>query len=129
MKKLLNVAVNQTVVESRDIEVDLPEIPKFYFKNDDGNFFPNGFMLFAIIPRYETNPSSNYMLYEIQRGKQNSNDFVPTKDCRSKYWLEGGIRKTAFDILVNNSEYSEWKEITEDAFSTIREDLLSIENL
>lgn len=129
MKKLITVAVNQTVIDYRDIEIDLPETAKFYFKNDNGNFFPSGFILFAIIPRYESNPTHSYMVYEIQRDKQESNDFVPTSDCKSEYFLKGGIRKRAYEIIVNTSKYFDWQEITEDAFTTIREDLLSIENL
>lgn len=129
MKKLIKVAVNQTVVKHRDLEIDLPETAKFYFKNDDGNFFPNGFMLFAIIPRYENNPTHSYMVYEIQRNKQDSNDFVPTTDCKSEYFLKGGIRKRAYEIITNSSKYFDWQEITEDAFITIREDLLTIENM
>lgn len=122
MKKLITVVVNKMVIVTEEIEVNFPETPKFYFKNDDGNFFASGWMLFAIIPKHK----NSYMLYEIQKNKQDSNDFVPTKDCKSEHWVNGGIRKTAFDIIVGKSYMWEWQEITEDAFLTIREDLLTL---
>lgn len=129
MKVELEVAVNTTIINKKTIQVDLPEKPIFFYKNDGGNFFPRGLILFAIIPRYEDNPTHSYMIYEIERNKQNSNDFVPTADCKSEYFLKGGIRRTAYEIITNKSKYFDWKEITEGAFLTIREDLLTIENL
>lgn len=130
MEKIIRIAINKTVLEHEQVTIDLPETAKFYFRNDDGNFFPKGFMLFAIIPRYKSNPTKSYMIYEISRNNQESTDFVPTDDCSSESFLKHNIRKTALEIIRDKYPHSrEYNEITEDAFLTIREDLLSIENL
>lgn len=125
MEKEIEVAVNYERVVSKKINVDLPETEKYYAKNDDGNFFPRGVVLFAIIPMYKENPTSSYTLIEVEASKQNCTDFVPTKDCRQTYWLSdtSGIRRTAFNIITK-ADY-EFKEITKEQFDKKRIELLN----
>lgn len=124
MEKELEVAVSYEKVNKTNRKVNLPEVAKYYVKNDDGNFFPRGIILFAIIPNYQDNPTYSYTLIEVERNKQDYNDFVPTKDCKQQYWLSGGIRKTAFDIITRD-EYS-FKEITQEEFENKRIELLNL---
>ena len=124
MEKELEVAVGYEKVVSSKKKVDLPEVAKYYSKNDDGKFFARGIILFAILPKYKNNPTNSYTLIEVEINKQNYNDFVPTDDCKQKYWLtESGLRKTAFDI-VTKSDY-EFKEITAEEFEVKRIKLLN----
>lgn len=124
MEKELEAAVSYEKVVSSKKKADLPEVAKYYSKNDDGRFFARGIVLFAILPKYENNPTHSYTLVEVERNKQDYNDFVPTDDCKQKYWLsESGVRKTAFDIMTK-SDY-EFKEITAEEFEAKRMELLN----
>ena len=124
MKKEIEITVDYEKVITSKKELDLPEVSKYYLMNDDGRFFPRGVVLFAIIPNYDNNPSYSYTLIEVERNKQNYDDFVPTKDCRQKEWLkESGLRKTAFNIITKQS--CEFKEISEKEFKVKRIELLN----
>lgn len=123
MEKEIEVAANYEKVVSSKVKVDLPEAAKYYSKNDDSRFFGRGIVLFAILPNYENTPTHSYTLIEVERNKQNYNDFIPTTDCKNIHWLsESGIRKTAFDIMTK-SDYK-FKEITHEEFETKRMELL-----
>ena len=123
MKKTIYVAVRTTHINTKQIEVDFPQTKKYYSKNDDGNFFPRGLVLFAIIPLYCETETVAYTLVEVERNKQDYNDFWPTKDCRQNYWLTDSIRNTALDIITGKAY--EFKEVTEEYFFEKRELLLN----
>lgn len=112
----------KTVVEEvmKEVELEFPTEHKFYKRNDDGNFFARGLVLFGIKIKY----SKTFLLFEIERGKQFYTDFVPTKDCRQDYWLtdENNIRRTALQIMLG--QYSAFEEITEQEFLELRQQLL-----
>jgi len=125
-KKVIEVAVNYKTVTTEKKNVNLPTTKKFYERNDDGVFFPRGLILFAIIPKHE-NSTDTYLLVEVERGKQDYNDFVPTKDCRQDYWLSdkgSKIRHTALEIFTN--DFHLFKEITEKEFEEKRIKLLDV---
>lgn len=131
MKTSIRVVTKEikTTLEHIDLEVELPTVEKYYSANDDGIFFARGLVLFAIIPRYKNSPANNYMIYEVESGNQKSTDFVPTKDCRSDYWLKESntIRNTAFNIITGKKNYDlEFKEISKEDFLSKREELLSL---
>ena len=125
MKKVeIDVAVSKEKIITSKYSLNLPEKPTFYSMNDDGNFFPRGLILFAFFPKYESNPTKSYILIQVERNKQDSNDFVPMSDCKSGSWLnESGIRKTGFEILTCNHPF--FKEISEEDFYIKRESLLN----
>jgi hypothetical protein len=106
------------------VEVDTPTSPKYYRMVDNGNFFPRGVVLFAILPKYK-GTENNYMLYEIESGNQKSTDFVLTKDCRQPEWLETSeaIRRTALAILMG--ERKDFEEINSITFLRERDELLN----
>ena len=125
MKKTIDITVSETITNTITRELDLPELAKYYSKNDNGRFDPQGVVLFAIIPKYEKNPTHVYNLVEVKRNKQDYNDFEPHDDCKQSFWLKGGtIRHTALDIL-NNRSFDNWKEITADEFNALKEPLLN----
>ncbi len=117
---IVNVNVERVKVTTETVSVELPTESKFYMMNDDGNFFPRGIVLFAILIKHK----SNFMLYEVENGKQFSTDFVPTSDCKSEYWMKdsNSIRRTAFDIMRGKNY--EFKEITKEDFLSKRTLLL-----
>jgi hypothetical protein len=80
MEKIIKVATNRKVitVDTKETTVNLPEVNTFYSKNDEGRLFNRGLVLFAMIPRYKTNPTNSYTLVEIERNKQDYNDWVQT---------------------------------------------------
>lgn len=114
--------VRKTVEEQvlNEVELEFPTEHRFYKRNDDGNFFPRGLVLFGIKVKY----SKTFLLFEIERGRQFYTDFVPTKDCRQDYWLEDDntIRRTALKIMLG--QYSAFEEITEQEFLELRQQLL-----
>jgi len=125
MKKIIQIAVSETTVTVNRIEkeIDLPETSKYYQWYDDGRFFPRGIVLFAILPYFEGKAGS-YSLLEVERNKQDYNDFVPHDDCSRDYWRKTeGIRKTAFDILTGKNQ--DFKEITKEEFDSKRMELLN----
>ncbi len=123
MKKTIKIAVNQTIVNRIEKEIDLPETAKYFLKNDDGNFFPRGIILFAIIPKYD-GIAGKYILLEVEANKQDFNDFIPSEDCGSEFWIkDGSIRHTALDLLMGK-EY-QFNEITKEEFDTKRMELLN----
>ena len=126
MKKTIQLAINIKQVVTAEKEVDLPETAKYFKKNANGRVFARGVVLFAIIPKYEKNPTHSYLLYEIERNIQNFTDFNPAADCKSLYWLnESGLRKTAFEIMSKTD--FEFEEITHEEFKRKRAILLSME--
>lgn len=118
----MKVAVSYEKVVQEEQELDLPEIKKFYGRTDDGNFFPRGRCLFAILPRYKTNPTHSYMLIHVERNKQDSTDFVPIDDLKGKI---DGLRKEAYDLFHGTNWLKRWEEITEEQFDTEREKLIN----
>ena len=117
--------VRKTVTEEvrEKIDVEYPTENRFYRMEDDGNFFPRGTVLFAILIKHST----SFMLYEIERGQQLSTDFVPTKDCRQDSWIAGdgdtGIRRTALSLLIGDN--TDFREITKEEFMRTRNELLN----
>ncbi len=125
MKKEIEIAISRTQINKVTREIDLPDNTMYFSKNDDGNFFPRGLILFAIIPDTIGNYNS-YTLIQVERNKQDSNDFVPSDDCKSEYWLNhSGIRKQAFEIITNPIYHDGFKEITAEEFNTKRIELLN----
>ena len=126
MKIQLEIAVNRTQVNTIKQEVELPESDKYYTKCDDGKFFPEGLILFAIIQKYP-NSTTTYTLVRVTRNKQEYNDFVPTKDCRQDYWLNNScnLRKQAFQIWTNPTSLDGFKEITQKEFEEERVKLIN----
>ena len=122
MKKKLIIAVNKTQVDRVEREVELPETAKYYSKNDDGNFFPRGLILFAIIPYREG--STHYTVLEIERNKQSYTDFVPTSDCKGEFFLSNNLRTTAL-ALIEKSKFDDFVEITKEEFDTKRIGLIN----
>lgn len=122
MKTTIEIAVSKTVVKTETRGIDFPEVEKYYRKHDGGNFFPRGIVLFAIIPIYPGKTAA-YHVVEVERNKQDFNDFWPSKDCRQEYWLSSSIRKTAFDIITKSDH--EFKEITKEEFEAQRIELLN----
>ena len=126
MKKVIEITVNKTTVNTISKEIDFPETPKYYRKEEDGKFFPRGVVLFAIIPKYIDKPTC-FILVEVTRDNQKCTDFHPTKDCRQENWIsEGGLRKQALEIITDYDLYdNEFTEITEEAFEEERNLLLN----
>lgn len=123
MKKTIKLYHNKVRVETIDKEIDLPEVAKYYSRNDEGKWFPRGLILFAIIPDYPPAVKS-YTLVQVERNKQDYNDFHPAEDCYSEFWKKESLRGTALDIIMN--EWSnEFEEITEEEFNIKREELLN----
>jgi len=91
--------------------------------DDNGNFFPRGTVLFAILIKYST----TFMIYQIERGQQLSTDFVPTKDCRQDSWItsdgDTSIRRTALSLLIGDN--TDFREITKEEFIDTRNELLN----
>lgn len=128
MKKTITMAVDFKQISTKEVEIDFPEEAKFFYKNDDGNFFPEGDTIFAIIPRYKNNLTESYMLYKISGGKMTSTDFVPTKDMISEYWLKEGIRKLAFNLIKPPySNWEGWSEIEKEEFINRKNSLLEFQ--
>lgn len=126
MKKEIEIAVGREVINSIKREIDFPEVAKYYAKTEEGRFFPRGLILFAIVPKYP-NSINTYLLVQVQRGKQDYNDFEPSGDCKQAYWLkEEGVRKQAFDIITNPNGLDGFKEISEEEFETQRAELLDV---
>lgn len=126
MKKELTIAVSYEMVKTTVREIELSETPRFFSKNDDGNFFPRGLILFAILPKYESNPTQAYTLVQVEENKQEYNDFVPTDDLKQKYWLsESGVRKVAFEIFSAPKYLDGWTEISKEEFDEKRVQLLN----
>lgn len=105
---------------TKEVELELPKKSLFFKRNDDGNFFPRGLILFAITVKY----SHTFLLFEVERGKQFYTDFVPTKDCRQEYWLTdtNSIRRTALKLIMG--ELEDFEEIEKEEFLTLRTELL-----
>ena len=127
MKKIeIDVAVNKKVVQvvSKTISINLPSTHAFYRKVDDGCFFPEGIMLFAIILKYP-GCFTKFTLVKVTRNNQVSTDFHIEKDCNDEYWLtDNSIRKVAYKIL--STSYSDhWQIITNDEFEKERLELLN----
>lgn len=123
MKQTIKIAVSVTNVNTEEREVEVLTEEKYFQRFDEGRFFPRGEILFAIIPRSKT--TGWYTIMQVERNKQDYNDFVPSKDCRQEYWLGDGeqLRKTAFD-LIQGKEYG-WTEMTKELFEERRNDLLN----
>lgn len=127
MKKEIEVAVSQKVVEisKKTVEFEFPSEPQYWERVDDSRFFAEGNILLAIIPKY----SHTMDLIRVTKGRQQWNDFVPTKDCRQEEWLKGGsIRHEAFSVITGIDDrfagQDEWKQITKEEFHTKRTELL-----
>ena len=121
MKRTISIATNKTVVTTYEKEVDFPDNAVYYAYNDNGIFFAEGLILFAIIPRYEG--ADNYTLLQVRRNKQEYIDFYPS-DCNSDHFLDyKGLRNKALDILVGKN--NDFKPITEEEFNTKRIELLN----
>lgn len=119
----IEIAVSIEYATKRTIEINLPSKAIFFEKKDEGIFFPRGLILFAIIPKF-TNKSGSYIILEIEQGKQNYNDFIPSTDCKDSYWLKTtGLRKQAFELMINN--LGDFKEITKEIFEIKRATLLN----
>ena len=121
MKKKIKVAVYEKVIETKEIELEYPKEPRYYKRFDDGSFFAEGLILFAIIPKYK---DSTMLLIRVTKGRQDYNDFVPTKDCRQSYWLKSDetLRNEAFRILTTS--HHGYEEICKQQFDSSRVDLL-----
>lgn len=114
----IEVASNFQVVNTTKKKIHLPEVAKFYAKNDTSKFMPRGIVLFAIIPKYEKS-TKTYLLIEVERNIQKYVDFVPDDDCKQKAWLnDGSIRKTAFEIMTKSN--FEFTEIPKEEFESER---------
>lgn len=127
MIKELEIAVNRTQLNTIKKEVELPESDKYYSKTDDGRFFPEGLILFAVLLKHP-NSVTSYTLIRVTRNKQEYNDFVPTKDCRQDYWLNNScsLRKQAFDLWTDPIGCKDgFKEITKEEFEKQRMELLN----
>lgn len=129
MKKIIKIAVNQTVVNHVEKEIDFPETEKYYSKIDNGRICPRGIILFAIIP-YKNRSNPSYTLLEIERNKQDYTDFIPQDDCRQEYWIKNfGLRKTALQIITNSIEPGfmphGFTEISKEEFNDKRMELLN----
>lgn len=127
MEIKLITQVKEVVVKEEAVTINLeyPVENKYYRMMDDGNFFPRGDVLFAIIVKH----ASAFNLFEIERGRQFYTDFVPTKDCRQEYWLKdsNSIRRTALEIMLGKD--NDFDEITFEEFKTEREKLLNFEGI
>jgi len=119
--KKIQVFTNTEKIITKEIELIYPTQNKFYKMNDDSNFFGRGEVLFAIIVKY----TSTFILIEVERGKQDYTDFVPTNDCKSEYWLKDSnrLRRFALDIMLEKSE--DYVEISKEEFLEKRQDLLN----
>lgn len=121
MKQIIKIATNKTIVTTYEKEVDFPDGAAYYSWVDDGCFFAEGLILFALIPRYEG--AHNYNLIQVSRNKQEYTDFHPS-DCKDDYFLDyKGLRNRALDILTGK-EYH-FKPITENEFNIHRMELLN----
>ena len=114
-------AISKTVVNTTTIEINLPDNPVYYSYDDNGRFFPEGLILFAIIPKYEN--ANVYYIYKIINGCQYFTDFHPS-DCKDEYFLDyKDLRHKALDILTNIN--TEFKEISKELFDNKRMELLN----
>lgn len=133
MKVKLKIPNKREIVKIDHIEVEaeLPETEKYFMKNDDGRVFPRGIILFAFIPKYGN--AGKYRLYEVERHKQDFNDFEVENDLRHD--AVKGIRETALHILLGHKHphyYSHisahgFSEITKEEFTKKRDELLTME--
>lgn len=123
MKTEIEVAISVMKIISKIVEVELPTEPKYYAWTDVGTFFPRGLILFAIIPQFK-GKSGSYLVVQVERGKQDYTDFVPTTDCKQKEWMENSsVRKTAFEIITGNNY--DFQLIEEAEFESKRIELLN----
>ena len=131
------------------VKANVPQEAKYYRKVDDGNFFPEGEILFAIIPWYtpkEGKPVTYFRLVRVTQNCQQSTDFSLTKDCKDSYftrqytplkkaildWISGNkriyeytwLRPEAFSIMSDYNYVHKFFEITEEDFNTSRQKLL-----
>jgi len=122
MKRTIEILKTErvTIMEAvkKSIDIDIPQIAKYYHWHDYGNFFGRGDVIFAIIPKY----THTMLLVEVERGKQNYNDFRPESDCRT--WKDESctVRHLALEIM--SGENSDFKEITKEEFDEKRVILL-----
>jgi hypothetical protein len=123
MEKTIKIATNLKIIEFTEKTIDFPDTSKYYSHHDDGAFFGEGLVLFAIIPLGEM----YYRLVRVSENTQKSTDFSPMKDCKSEYWLKDDVdtnlRKRALGIIMGNS--IEYSEISELDFYSKREELLN----
>lgn len=120
-KVTIEKATSKTVINTIHVDVDLPDEAKYYMNNDNGIFFPQGTILFAIIPKYEGDKS--FFLYQITKGRQRFTDFHPS-DCKNEDFLDyKGLRNDALDILTNVN--TEFEEISKEVFDEQRINLLN----
>jgi len=126
MKKSIDIAVSTTQINVQTKEIDFPECTKYYSKNDDGKFFAEGLILFAIIQKYPDSIQT-YNLVRVTRNKQEFNDFCPAKDCKQDYWLKDGssLRKEALKIISEQKYSHGFTEITKEEFDKSRLELIN----
>ena len=53
----VNVNLERVIIIKEIVNVELPTESKFYKMNDDGNFFPRGIVLMAIVFNYKNHYS------------------------------------------------------------------------
>ena len=112
-KITIEKATHKTTIHRTTVEINAPDKAMYYEWNDDGIFFAEGLILFAIIPRYKD--SVIYNLIQVSSNKQNYTDFHPTTDCKDEYFLDHkGLRNRALDILTNIN--TPFKEISKETF-------------
>lgn len=151
---ILEVKINKKqiskTIEYTTKEVDVPQVAKYYRKMDDGNFFPEGEILFAIIPWWKPKEGKTVTYFRLVRVTQNcqqSTDFNIIKDCKDDYfsrtymplkkvildWISSHkryyeytwLRPEALSIMSDYSYVHNYKEITEEDFNTSRIKLLN----
>lgn len=127
MKVTIKETVDVTKVNTREVEVDLPESAVYLGK---GMHYPYSSELFAIVPQKDGSPH-NYNIVKVTSNRQEYNDFVPTDDCDSEFWMKESLRRDALKIikeldkLRDHSNDYMWKVITEEEFKTKREWLIN----
>lgn len=125
--------VSQVVVKSETVivDVELPTTHKFYKKFDDSSFFGKGLVLFGMFTEYQ----ASFLLFRIERNRQEYADFKPKKDCKYDDFLksESDIRRTAWELMTTdvkicnpeNVLMDEYVEITQEEFVIERQKLLN----
>jgi hypothetical protein len=125
MKHTIKVLTERKVVKTEavteEIIINIPETPQYYSWFDYSRFFKRGLVLFAILPKF----SHTVIIVQVERGKQEYNDFRPGSDCNSDYWGKGDdIRQTALSIMRGKN--NDFEPISKESFDTSREALLDI---
>lgn len=104
----------------KELEVNVPQEAKYYRKIDDGFFFPEGEILFAIIPRYkpkEGSPVTAFTLVRITRNCQQYTDFH-ISDCKDEYFHRDytPLKKVIADKICGNKRVYEYTWLRPEAF-------------